>query len=123
MTCRVGGKALWTFGIIAVPFLGVFLYLIVNGESMTQRAESDSQAAADAQAAYIRDGAGTAASPAAQLGQLADLHAASKLSDDESAASEARVLAGPRYLGGSPTRRLPTIMSPSPSGMKGHCPP
>ena len=87
-------KALWTIGIIAVPFFGVFLYLIVNGESMNRRAESDSQAVADAQAAYIRDVAGTGASPAAQLGQLADLHAAGKLSDDEYAAAKARVLAG-----------------------------
>lgn len=87
-------KALWTIGIIAVPFLGVFLYLIVNGEGMSRRAESDSQAVADAQAAYIRDVAGAGASPAAQLGQLADLHAADKLSDDEYAAAKARVLVG-----------------------------
>lgn len=88
------GKALWTIGIIAVPFLGVFVYLIVNGASMNRRAESDAQAMADAQAAYIRDVAGTAASPAAQLGQLADLHAAGKLSDGEFAAAKAQVVAG-----------------------------
>ena len=42
------GKALWTIGIIAVPFFGVFLYLIVNGGDMNRRAESDAQAMADA---------------------------------------------------------------------------
>ena len=87
------GKALWTIGIIAVPFFGVFLYLIVNGANMNQRAQSDAQASADAQAAYIRDVAGTGASPAAQLGQLADLHTAGKLSDDEYAAAKAQVVA------------------------------
>ena len=29
-------KALWTIGIIALPFLGVFLYLIVNGGDMNR---------------------------------------------------------------------------------------
>ena len=30
------GKALWALGIIALPFLGIFLYLIVNGNDMNQ---------------------------------------------------------------------------------------
>jgi hypothetical protein len=88
------GKALWTIGIIAVPFFGVFLYLIVNGGDMNRRAESDAQAMADAQAAYIRDVAGTGTSPAEQLGRLADLHTAGKLTDDEYAAAKAQVVAG-----------------------------
>jgi hypothetical protein len=88
------GKALWTIGIIAVPFFGVFLYLIVNGASMNRRAEADAQAMADAQAAYIRDVAGSGTSPAEQLGRLADLHTAGKLTDDEYAAAKARVVAG-----------------------------
>ena len=88
------GKALWTIGIIAVPFFGVFVYLIANGDNMNRRAESDARAVADAQAAYIRNVAGTAASPADQLGQLAELHTVGKLSDDEYAAAKAKVVAG-----------------------------
>ena len=30
-------KALWTFTIIFVPYLGAFAYLIVNGQSMSGR--------------------------------------------------------------------------------------
>ena len=30
-------KALWTIGIIFLPYLGVFLYLIVHGSGMAQR--------------------------------------------------------------------------------------
>jgi hypothetical protein len=29
------GKAMWSVGIIVLPFLGVFLYLIVNGDEMS----------------------------------------------------------------------------------------
>jgi len=30
------GKAMWALGIIALPFLGIFLYLIVNGDDMSR---------------------------------------------------------------------------------------
>jgi hypothetical protein len=30
-------KALWAFAIIFLPYLGVFVYIIVNGESMSRR--------------------------------------------------------------------------------------
>lgn len=30
------GKAMWALGIIALPFLGIFLYLIVNGDEMSR---------------------------------------------------------------------------------------
>ena len=87
------GKALWTIGIIALPFLGVFLYLIVNGGDMGDRAARDAQAASDAQAAYIRQVAGTGTSPADQLSTLAELHSAGRLSDDEYSAAKAKVVA------------------------------
>jgi hypothetical protein len=35
------GIALWVFAIIALPFLGVFLYLIVNGGNMADRTVRD----------------------------------------------------------------------------------
>ena len=44
--------------------------------------------------ANIRDVAGTGTSPAEQLGRLADLHTAGKLTDDEYAAAKAQVVAG-----------------------------
>ena len=32
-----GGKALWSIFVILVPFLGVFVYLLARGHSMTER--------------------------------------------------------------------------------------
>ncbi len=32
-------KALWAFAIIFLPYLGVFLYIIVNGRTMSRRQE------------------------------------------------------------------------------------
>jgi len=85
-------KALWTFGILFLPFLGVFLYLIVNGSKMGERSVQAAQVQQDAFDGYIRDVASTSASD--ELSKLADLHSAGKLTDDEYAAAKAKVLAG-----------------------------
>lgn len=86
------GKALWTIAIIFLPYLGVFLYLIVNGGKMNARAE---RAAGERDAAaqeYIRQAAGS--NSADQLTALADLHTAGKLTDSEFASAKAQVTAG-----------------------------
>ena len=88
------GKALWTIGIIALPFLGVFLYLIVNGADMNRRAAEDAQASDAAAQAYIRQAAGTRPSTADELSKLADLHSAGKLSDAEYQQAKAKAVAG-----------------------------
>jgi len=88
------GKALWTIGIIALPFLGVFLYLIVNGGDMNRRAAEDAQANEEAAQAYIRQAAGTRVSTADELSKLADLHSAGKLSDAEYEQAKVRAVAG-----------------------------
>ena len=85
-------KAIWTMAIIFLPYLGVFLYLIVNGSEMSQRAAraaSDNDAMAQS---YIREV--TVTSSADELTTLANLHDAGKLSDDEFAAAKATVSAG-----------------------------
>jgi Short C-terminal domain/Phospholipase_D-nuclease N-terminal len=38
-------KALWAIGLILLPFIGVFLYLIVNGRHMAERQSREAQAA------------------------------------------------------------------------------
>ena len=40
-----GMKTVWVIFVIVLPFLGVFIYLIVNHDGMTQRAVRDQQAA------------------------------------------------------------------------------
>jgi hypothetical protein len=85
-------KALWSLFIIFVPFLGVFVYLIANGGSMNERAVESAQAQQDATNAYIRQTAGTGGSTADELKNLADLHAAGTLNDDEYAKAKAKAL-------------------------------
>ena len=85
-------KAIWSVFIIFVPFLGVFIYLIVNGGRMNERTVHQAQAQQDASNAYIRQAAGTGGSTADDLKGLADLHAAGTLSDDEYAKAKANTL-------------------------------
>jgi type VI protein secretion system component VasK len=84
-------KALWTIAIIFLPFLGILVYLIVRGGSMSERAASEAQANDEAMQQYIRSTAGTESS-ADQLATLSDLHASGKLTDDEYASAKAKVL-------------------------------
>ena len=76
-------KAFWSIGIIFLPFLGVFMYLIVNGSSMNRRSDEQVQAANEAAQAYIRDAAGTTSSVSDQLEKLATLHGSGALTDTE----------------------------------------
>ena len=85
-------KALWSLFIIFVPFLGIFVYLIANGGSMNERAVESAQAQQDATNAYIRQTAGTGGSTADELKNLADLHAAGTLNDEEYAKAKAKAL-------------------------------
>jgi len=82
-----GLKAAWTALIIFLPFLGVFLYVVVNGDAMGARAMTEMRAREDATRAYIRDAAGT--SHADELTKLADLHAKGSLDADEYAKAKA----------------------------------
>ena len=84
------GKAAWTIGIILLPFLGVFIYLIVRGQSMGERSVQQAQANEQAFRSYVQDAAGGGS--ADELAKLAELHANGTLSDDEYARAKAKVL-------------------------------
>src|SRR4051794_28141874 len=58
-----GAKTLWVLFIIFLPFLGVFVYLISRGHSMTQRQLEQQQEVRAAQAEYIKSVAGTTSGP------------------------------------------------------------
>ena len=86
-------KALWTIFVIFLPFLGVFVYLIVNGSSMNDRAVEQAKAQDEAIQAYIRNAAGSGgASTADELSKLADLHANGTIDDAEYASLKAKLL-------------------------------
>jgi hypothetical protein len=52
-------KVIWIIFVILLPFLGVFLYLIVNHTGMAERSMKQMQAAQEQQTAYIKSVAGS----------------------------------------------------------------
>jgi hypothetical protein len=85
-------KAVWLIAIIVLPYLGAFLYLIVNGGDMNRRNGEAMQAQDDAAQAYIRQAAGSGGSTSDELAKLAELHGNGTLDDAEYAAAKAKVL-------------------------------
>jgi hypothetical protein len=67
-----GGKALWLIFVIALPFLGVFVYLIANNDGMTKRAMDRAQAQRQQMDEYVRSTAG-AGGPAAEIDKAKQL--------------------------------------------------
>ena len=85
-------KAGWTIFVIVLPFLGVFIYLIANGDDMNRRRMEKAMDTQAAQADYIRSVSASDTSTADQLATLSDLHDKGKLTDDEFAAQKAKLL-------------------------------
>ena len=90
----IGGvtKFIWTIFVIVAPYLGVFVYLIARGHKMSEHAAENAKAVDAAQKAYIRDAAGTSASPAEELSRLADLKEKGVIDDAEFARLKAQAL-------------------------------
>ncbi|MGB7879838.1 MAG: SHOCT domain-containing protein [Ilumatobacteraceae bacterium] len=82
---------LWVAWLILLPFLGVFIYLIVNGKAMGERAAADAQQQQAALDNYVRQTAGTTGS-ADELAKLAALRDNGTLTDAEFAAQKAKLL-------------------------------
>jgi Short C-terminal domain/Phospholipase_D-nuclease N-terminal len=53
-----GSKVLWTIFTIALPFLGVFIYLLTQNDGMAERNQKQMEAAQAQSADYIRSVAG-----------------------------------------------------------------
>jgi hypothetical protein len=86
------GKAGWIIFVVVLPFLGVLIYLIANGDDMQNRAvqaQADQEAA---QRAYIQDAAGSGGSSADELEKLASLHQQGVLTDEEYQTQKAKLL-------------------------------
>ena len=68
------GKAGWTVGLILLPYLGVFIYLVVEGKSMAERRAGDIRASRQQLDDHIRSvsSQGQAADQIAQGKQLLD---------------------------------------------------
>ena len=86
------GKAGWLLFVIILPFLGVFVYVLVRGGNMHERDIQQAKAQNEAFQAYVRDAAGTQNS-ADQLAKLADLKQRGVITDQEFEAEKAKILA------------------------------
>ena len=83
------GKALWTILVLLLPFLGVFIYLIVRGEGMQERSAVASHD--EAMRLYL-SGMDGGSSDADELAKLAELHSTGKLDDAEYASAKSTYL-------------------------------
>jgi hypothetical protein len=86
-------KALWAIFVIVVPFLGVLVYLIARGHSMTDRDVQQAQAQDAAFRSYVQDAASSGGGTADELTKLANLQAQGVITDAEFAQQKAKLLA------------------------------
>ena len=90
-------KALWAFGVILLPYLGVFLYLVFRGGKMHERALAAAQAQDAAFRQYVQETADAGdggRTPADELARLEDLKRRGVISDAEFDRLKAKVVSG-----------------------------
>lgn len=89
-------KAAWSIGIIVLPYLGVFVYLIARGRTMAERSAAAQQAAKAQFDAYVREtaGAGGAGGAADQIAKGKQLLDQGAISQEEYDALKRTALAG-----------------------------
>ncbi len=85
-------KALWVIGVIILPYLGVFLYLVIRGGSMQERRVQEAAKAQENFRQYVQQTAGTTTDTAGQLEKLAALRDQGVLTPEEFAAQKAKLL-------------------------------
>jgi ABC-type Fe3+ transport system permease subunit len=86
-------KTVWALFIIIVPFLGILVYLIVRGHSMTERTLEERREVQAAQTEYIKSVAGSGPSPAEQIASAKHLLDTGAISQQEFDALKAKALA------------------------------
>ncbi len=87
-------KALWSIFVIVVPLLGVLIYLIARGDSMTRRDMAAARAQDAAFRDYVRNAAGSGGTSAAsELAKLAELRDSGVITDVEFDQQKAKLLA------------------------------
>ena len=87
------GKAGWVLFVIVLPFLGVLIYLIANGDDMQNRSMKQATDAQNAQREYIQSVAGGGSSSADEIEKLASLRDSGHITNEEFQAQKAKLLA------------------------------
>ena len=85
-------KAFWSIFVIFLPFLGVLIYVIARGQSMTERDIAQAQQNEAQFRSYVQEAAGSGGGTADELSKLADLKAKGVISDEEFAQQKAKLL-------------------------------
>jgi Short C-terminal domain/Phospholipase_D-nuclease N-terminal len=87
-------KTLWVLFLVFLPFLAVFVYLIVRGQGMTERSVAQQRRAQEQFAGYVRDvAADGAATPAEQIARAKELLDAGTIDQSEFDQLKAKALA------------------------------
>ena len=86
-------KVLWIIFVIVLPFLGVFIYLIVNHDGMTDRSMKQAQAAQSQMDDYVRNVAGSGGGAAAEIERAKGLLDSGAITQAEFDAIKAKALA------------------------------
>src|SRR5215203_1230772 len=87
-----GAKALWTFLLLILPWLGVLIYLIARGNSMNQRAMQAARERQESFRTYVQETASTT-SPADELRKLAELRDSGVITAEDYERAKLKVLA------------------------------
>ena len=88
-----GAKAGWAIFVLLLPYIGVFVYLIVRGSGMMDRNRPRPAAAnAAGHSSTTQPAAGTSASVAEEVSKLAALRDKGVLTDQEFATQKAKLL-------------------------------
>ena len=87
-------KTLWVLFLVFLPFLAVFIYLIVRGKGMGERAAAQQQQAKQEFEGYVRNVAATSeATPTEQIARAKELLDAGAIDQSEFERLKARALA------------------------------
>ena len=88
-----GAKTLWVIFVIALPFLGVLIYLLTQNDGMTKRAIEGAQAQQAQTDAYVRSVAGSGGA-AGEIERAKSLLDSGAITQAEFDAIKAKALAG-----------------------------
>ncbi|GHC80119.1 SHOCT domain-containing protein [Streptomyces flavofungini] len=87
-------KTGWLLCVLVLPFIGVFVYLIVRGRTMGERDMREVEARDAAFRAHVREASrGSANGGAGELAQLAELRRTGELTDQEYQRAKTKFLA------------------------------
>jgi hypothetical protein len=87
-------KVLWIIAVIILPFLGVFIYLIVNHAGMEERSMKQAQAAQAQMDDYVRRTAGSGGGATAEIERAKGLLDSGAITQAEFDSIKTKALAG-----------------------------